>query len=47
MGRIVLNKSHTLQRTMIPIRPLFRRLRPFYFIVRLFMLHNKSLSAVD
>ena len=47
MGISVLNKSQTLQLTMIPIRPLVRRLRPFYFIVRLFMLQNKSLFAVD
>lgn len=42
MGISALNESHTLQLTMIPIRPLVRRLRPFYFIVRLFMLQNKK-----
>lgn len=46
MGRSALNESHTLQLTMTLIRPLVSRLRPFYFIVRLFMLQNKSLSAV-
>ena len=46
MGRSALNESHTLQLTMTLIRPLVRKLRPFYFIVRLFMLQNKSLSAV-